>query len=76
MKPSTNHFNTQVGKLGRPFRLSQIVKGNDEKWINRVLCSDWYYVFKYLDGGFFAIHKDINGNTKQIITDLEIINKL
>jgi len=75
MKPQTNHFNTQTGKLKKPFRLIQIRKGNDEAWKGREKVSDWYYVFKYIDGGYFAMHEKLNGKTG-IITDLKIIQEL
>lgn len=61
MKPKTNHFNWQEGKLGKPFRLSSITKGKGEKWIGGVLKHDWYYTFKYKDGNFFTLHEDYNG---------------
>ena len=61
MKPiEFNHFNKQIGKLGKPFRLSGVMRGTNEKWVNGVLKHDWYYTFKYDDGNFFALHLDFN----------------
>ena len=67
MKPQTNHFNPQVGKLKREFRLSCIKKGQKQKWINGVLKNDWIYVFKYLDNNsFFGIEEFLNGDIKKL----------
>lgn len=75
-KPKTNHFNWQVGKLGNPFRLSAIHKGNKEKWVDGVLKSDWYYIFKYKEGGLFALHENILGSIDKKLTNEEIIKLL
>jgi hypothetical protein len=40
---------------GRQYRLSEVKKGNVEKWVNGVLCSNWYYKFKYLDDNTYFI---------------------
>ena len=50
--PDLNHFETQYGTLGRPFRLSGVSKAT-----NRQTANDWIYSFKYLDkdGGYFSI---------------------
>lgn len=72
MKPQTNHFNLQEGKLGKPFRLTAIVKGNGEKWIGRELKSDWYYVFKYEDGNLFALHEDFNGKVIEKLNESKV----
>lgn len=61
MKPSPTHWNVQQGKLGKPFRYTSTLKGNSEKWIDRELKSDWYYIYKYEDGSMFALHEDFNG---------------
>jgi hypothetical protein len=63
MKPRYNTFETQCGKRGRDFRLICIQKGKQERWINKVLKYDWYYVFKYFDdNSFFSMHEDFNDN--------------
>jgi hypothetical protein len=64
------NFETQISKLGRPFRLSGTRKVDNEKWINRELKSHWVHSFIYLDeqGGFFEIelnfHKEFVKLTK------------
>lgn len=76
MKPKTNHFNWQEGKLGKPFRLSAIHKGKHEKWIGRVLKNDWYYIFKYKEGGLFSLHEDITGKIDKKLNHQETIDLL
>ena len=51
----------QLSKLGRPYRLSSIVKNLQvpSKWINRVEHWHWYYVFIYTDdNSFFGFEFD------------------
>jgi len=51
----------QLSKLGRPYRLSAIVKNLQvpSKWINRVEHWHWYYVFVYTDdNSFFGFEFD------------------
>jgi hypothetical protein len=53
----------QLSKLGRPYRLSAIAKNLQvpSKWINRVDCWHWYYVFVYTDdNSFFGFEFDYN----------------
>ena len=58
------NFETQMSKLGRPFRLSGTRKNLQlpEKWVDKVLKNHWIYSFIYLDekGGFFEIEVDYN----------------
>jgi len=58
------NFETQISKLGRPFRLSGVKKNLQlpEKWVDKVLKNHWIYSFIYLDeqGGFFEIEIDYN----------------
>lgn len=67
------NFEWQTSPLGETFRLSSIIKGEDEKWINRVLKNDWYYIFKTKENKLFSFHEDTNGfidkklNQKQTI---------
>jgi len=60
------NFETQISKLGRPFKLSGTRKNLQmpEKWINKVTHWHWVHSFKYLDeqGGFFEIEIDYNNN--------------
>ena len=60
------NFETQIGTIGRPFRLSGVRKRTDIpcKWINRIECYHWIYSFRYLDDqdGFFEIEIDYNNN--------------
>jgi hypothetical protein len=51
----------KLSKLGRPYRLSAIAKNlqMSSKWINRVDCWHWYYVFIYTDdNSFFGFEFD------------------
>jgi hypothetical protein len=58
------NFETQISKLGRPFRLSGTKKNLQlpEKWIDKDLKNHWIHSFKYLDekGGFFEVEIDYN----------------
>ena len=56
-----NTLEWQQGKSGW-FRQTAINKGEDEKWINNVLCFDWFYTFRYDNGKFFTLHIDTNGS--------------
>jgi hypothetical protein len=63
MKPTELNltFTPQLSKLGRPYRLSAIAKNLQvpSKWIDRVDCSHWYYVFIYTDdNSFFGFEFD------------------
>ena len=66
------NFNPQIiqeGKLGRPFRLLQIGKKNNQsKWINKVEKFEWIAEFKYLDeqGGTFKIEIDFYDKIKKL----------
>lgn len=61
--PDLDHFRTQYGTLGRPFRLSGISKSTRKENNN-----DWIYSFKYLDeqGGFFEIKIFNNGRIEKL----------
>jgi hypothetical protein len=51
----------KLSKLGRPYRLSAIVKNLQvpSKWINRVEHWHWYYFFVYTDdNSFFGFEFD------------------
>jgi len=58
------NFETQISKLGRPFRLSGTKKKLQlpEKWIGKDLKNHWIHSFKYLDerSGFFEVEIDYN----------------
>ena len=65
MKPTDLNltFTPQLSKLGRPYRLSAIAKNLQvpSKWIDRVDCWHWYYVFVYTDNNsFFGFEFDYN----------------
>ena len=65
MKPTDLNltFTPQLSKLGRPYRLSAIAKNLQvpSKWIDRVDCWHWYYVFIYTDdNSFFGFEFDYN----------------
>jgi len=61
-KIDINHFETQISKSGRPFRLSgvQIVRTKPAQWVNKMLLHGTIYSFRYLDeqDGFFAFEFD------------------
>ena len=65
MKPTDLNltFTPQLSKLGRPYRLSAIAKNLQvpSKWIDRVDCWHWYYIFIYTDdNSFFGFEFDYN----------------
>jgi hypothetical protein len=65
MKPTDLNlsFTPQLSKLGRPYRLSAIAKNLQvpSKWIDRVDCWHWFYVFIYTDdNSFFGFEFDYN----------------
>ena len=65
MKPTDLNLTStpQLSKLGRPYRLSAIAKNLQvpSKWIDRVDCWHWYYVFVYTDdNSFFGFEFDYN----------------
>jgi hypothetical protein len=58
----------QLSKLGRPYRLSAIVKNLQVscKWINKVEHWHWFYVFVYTDdNSFFGFEFDYQDNFVQ-----------
>ena len=58
----------KLSKLGRPYRLSAIVKNLQvpSKWINKVEHWHWYYVFIYTDdNSLFGFEFDYNDNFVQ-----------
>jgi hypothetical protein len=70
MKPSELNLSItpKLSKLGRPYRLSAIAKNLQvpSKWINRVDCWHWYYVFIYTDdNSFFGFEFDYQDNFVQ-----------
>jgi hypothetical protein len=63
MKPSELNLSItpKLSKLGRPYRLLSIAKNLQvpSKWINRVDCWHWFYVFIYTDdNSFFGFEFD------------------
>ena len=63
MKPTDLNltFTPQLSKLGRPYRLSAIAKNLQvpSKYVNRVDCWHWYFVFVYTDdNSFFGFEFD------------------
>lgn len=65
MKPTDLNLTQypQLSKLGRPYRLSAIMKNLQlsSKWIDRVDYWHWYYVFVYTDdNSFFGFEFDYN----------------
>jgi len=58
----------QLSKLGRPYRLSAIVKNlqMSSKWINKLEHWHWFYVFVYTDdNSFFGFEFDYYDNFVQ-----------
>lgn len=70
------NFDWQEGSKGEKFRLSSIVKGKKSVWISKVLKSDWFYIFKYESGDFFAFHFDETDNFKRKLTHNELMEEL
>jgi hypothetical protein len=63
MKPTDLNLSStpQLSKLGRLYRLSGIAKNLQvpSKWIDRVECWHFYYIFKYIDdNSFFGFEFD------------------
>ena len=64
-KIDINHFDTQISKSGRPFRLSGVghVLTKPAVWVNKMLMHGTYYHFRYLDKDeFFAFEFDPYNN--------------
>jgi hypothetical protein len=59
------NFETQISKLGRPFRLSgtRMNLQIPPKWIDKIEKHHWIHTFRYLDekDGFFEIYVDYYG---------------
>ena len=64
MKPQTNHFDIQVGSIGREFRLSS----------THVYEGLTHHVFKYLDDkSFFTYYIDSNYKPKKLNNEQTIV---
>lgn len=79
MKPTDLNltFTPQLSKLGRPYRLSAIAKNLQipSKWIDRVDCWHWYYVFIYTDdNSFFGFEFDYNDKFVQKFNHEQSLN--
>jgi hypothetical protein len=79
MKPTDLNltFTPQLSKLGRPYRLSAIAKNLQvpSKYVNRVDCWHWYYVFIYTDdNSFFGFEFDYNDKFVQKFNHQESLN--
>jgi hypothetical protein len=79
MKPTDLNLTStpQLSNLGRPYRLSAILKNGQlpSKWIDRVECWHFYYIFKYTDEHtFFAFEFDYNDNFIQKFNHVETLN--
>ena len=79
MKPTDLNltFTPQLSKLGRPYRLSAIAKNLQvpSKWINRVDCWHWFYVFIYTDdNSFFGFEFDYNDKFVQKFNHEQSLN--
>lgn len=65
------NFETQISKLGRPFRLSGMRLCTDEPsiWINKQLTHKTIYDFKFLDkeGGFISFQMDYYGVFEKVM---------
>jgi len=64
-KIDINHFEPQISKNGRPFRLSgvQIVRTKPAQWVNKILLHGTIYSFRYLDKDeFFGFEFDPYNN--------------
>lgn len=70
-------FTPKLSKLGRPYRLSAIAKNLQlpSKWIDRVDCWHWYYVFIYTDdNSFFGFEFDYNDKFVQKFNHEQSLN--
>jgi hypothetical protein len=79
MKPTDLNLTStpQLSKLGRPYRLSAIAKNLQvpSKYVNRVDCWYWYYVFIYTDdNSFFGFEFDYNDKFVQKFNHQESLN--
>lgn len=64
-KIDINHFEKQISKSGRPFRLSGIglVTTKPAVWVDKTLMHGTYYHFRYLDKDeFFSFEFDPHNN--------------
>jgi hypothetical protein len=73
MKPTDLNLSStpELSKLGRPYRLSAIIKNGQlpSKYINKVECWHWYYVFFYTDDlSLFGFEFDYNDKLVKKLT--------
>tara|TARA_R110000868_G_scaffold218015_3_gene468178 strand:+ start:903 stop:1166 length:264 start_codon:yes stop_codon:yes gene_type:complete len=65
-KIDISHFETQISKSGRPFRLSRVghVLTKPAVWVDKMLIHGTYYTFRYLDAydEFFGFEFDSYNN--------------
>ena len=64
-KIDIRHFDEQISKNGRPFRLSgvSLVTTKPQEWVGKMLFHNTIYHFRYLDADeFFAFEFDPKGN--------------
>ena len=67
------NFETQISKLGRPFRFSGVRLCADEPsiWINKQLTHKAIYDFKFLDkqGGFISFKMDYHNVFEKVVNE-------
>lgn len=67
------NFETQISKLGRPFRWSGVRLCTDEPsiWIEKQLTHKTIYDFKFLDkeGGFISFKMDYHDVFERVVND-------
>ena len=69
-------FDYQTGSIGNRFRLSCIKKGDNSTWINKKQCFDWFYIFRYEDGNYFALYFDETNVFKKKLDNKETLKIL
>jgi len=73
MKLKLNSFEVQEFTKGKPFKLSMVVKGKNQKWIGDTEVFDWYYIFKYIKTKeLFCLYYDTSQKYVRKLTDLEL----
>lgn len=76
MKPTDLNLTStpKLSKLNRLYRLSGILKNGQvaSKWIDKVECWHFYYIFKYVDdNSFFGFEFDYNDKLVKKLTHEE-----
>lgn len=72
MKLKLDSFEVQEFTKGKPFKLSMVIKGKNQKFVGNTEVYDWYYVFKYINTKeLFCLYYDTSQKYVRKLTDLE-----